>query len=90
MVIVEVSMPSGFLVETERLNDLLKKPHVKLVETKAGGTMADIYFDQMMPNEDMCLEVQGYRSHKVFENKAVPVRIFDYYDSCKCLDVYWK
>ncbi|XP_055306081.1 CD109 antigen-like isoform X2 [Sitodiplosis mosellana] len=90
MVIVEVSMPSGFLVEKERLNDLLKKPHVKLVETKSGGTVADIYFDQMMPNEEMCLEIQGYRSYKVAENKPVPVRIYDYYDSSRSARQFYQ
>lgn len=83
MVIVEVAMPSGFLIEKDRLNDLLRKPHVKLVETKRGETVADIYFDQMLPNEDICFEIQGYRSHNVAENKPVPVRIYDYYDSCE-------
>lgn len=83
MVIVEVSMPSGFLIEKDRLDDLLKKPHVKLVEMKRGETVADIYLDQMMSNEEICLEVQGYRSHKVADNKPVPVRIYDYYDSCE-------
>lgn len=83
MVIVEVAMPSGFLIEKDRLAELLKKPHVKLVETANGETVANIYFDQMLANEDICLQVQGYRSHKVAENKPVPVRIYDYYDSCK-------
>lgn len=77
-------MPSGFLVEKDRLSELLlKNPHIKLVETKNGETVADIYIDQMLKDEELCLEVQGYRSHKVAENKPVPVRIYDYYDSCK-------
>lgn len=84
MVIVEVAMPSGFLIEKDRLAELLRKPHIKLVETMRGETVANIYFDQMLANEEICLEVQGYRSHKVAENKPVPVRIYDYYDSCKC------
>lgn len=85
MVIMEVAMPSGFLVEKDRLTELLlKKPQVvKLVETKRGETVADVYIDQMLANEEICLEIQGYRSHKVAENKPVPVRIYDYYDSCK-------
>lgn len=83
MVIVEVAMPSGFLVEKDRLAELLFKKNIKLVETKKGETVADIYIDQMLPNEELCLEVQGYRSHKVAESKPVPVRIYDYYDSCK-------
>lgn len=84
MVVMEVGMPSGFLVDKDRLTEILKKPHVKLTETKNGETAVDIYIDQMLPNEDICLSVQGYRSHKVAENKPVPVRIYDYYDSCKC------
>ena len=76
-------MPSGFLIEKDHFNEILKKPHVKLVETKRGETVADIYFDQMTPNEEICVEVQGYRSHRVAENKPVAVRIYDYYDSCK-------
>lgn len=83
MVIVEVAMPSGFLVEKDRLTELLSKSPVKLVETKNGETVAVVYFDQMMPNDEICLVVQGYRSHKVAESKPVPVRIYDYYDSCK-------
>lgn len=83
MVLVEVAMPSGFLIEKDRLGVFLKKPHVKLVETTNGETVANIYFDQMIANEEICLEVQAYRSHKVAENKPVPVRIYDYYDSCE-------
>lgn len=83
MVIIEVAMPSGFLVEKDRLAQLLSKPSIKLVETKDGETVADIYIDQMLSNDEFCLEVQGYRSHKVAENKPVPVRIYDYYDNCE-------
>lgn len=83
MVIVEVAMPSGFVIEKDRLDELLKKVHVKMAELKRGDTVADIYFDRMPPNIELCLQVQGYRSHNVAENKPVPVRIYDYYDSCK-------
>lgn len=83
MVIIEVAMPSGFLIEKDHLVELLKTPHVKLAETKNGDTVVDLYIDRMTKDEELCIEVQGYRSHKVAENKPVPVRIYDYYDSCK-------
>lgn len=83
MVILEASMPSGFLVDKDHLNELLKKSFVKLVETKKGETVADIYIDQMTAYEEICVEFQGYRTHKVADNKPVPVQIYDYYDSCK-------
>lgn len=83
MIILEVGMPTGFIIEKDKLSTQLHVPHVKLVETKRGETVADIYFDQMLPNDKICIEVQGYRSHKVAENKPVAVRLYDYYDSCK-------
>lgn len=83
MVILEVGMPSGFIIEKDKLSMQLRVPHVKLVETKRGETVAYIYFDQMLSNENICIEVQGYRSHKVAENKPVAVRLSDYYECCK-------
>lgn len=85
MVIMEVAMPSGFLVDKDQLNELKRNPRIKLVETKKGETVADIYIDQMSPNEIICIGVQGYRSHKIADAKPVPTRIYDYYDSCKYL-----
>lgn len=80
-------MPSGFLIEKENLNKLLKQPNIKLVESKHGDTVSDIYLDRMQQGQEICIEVQGYRSHKVAENKPVPVRIYDYYDNCKLFDM---
>lgn len=83
MVLFEVGMPSGFIIEKDKLSMQLDVPHVKLVETKEGETVAVIYFEHLLPHMEHCVEIQGYRSHKVAENKPVPVRVYDYYDSCK-------
>lgn len=83
MVVLEVAMPSGFTTEKETLNQLLLTDDVKLIETKRGETAVDIYFDKMTANEEKCLVVDGYRVHKVAEQKPVAVRIYDYYDNCK-------
>lgn len=83
MVVLEVAMPSGFLVDKETFPSLLQKNHVKLVETKNGETVVNIYFDQMLPSEEICLNIDGYRSHKVAETKPASVKVYDYYDSCK-------
>lgn len=89
MVILEVSMPSGFVADKEKLDLLLKTKGIKLVEMKKGETVIDIYIEQMLPNVEWCVDVQGYRLHKVAENKPVPVRIYDYYDSCKCFSTFY-
>lgn len=83
MVVLEVPMPSGFIIDTDKLAGLLRVPHIKRVETKRGETQANIYIDQMMADEELCVTVNGYRSHQVAETKPVAVKIYDYYDSCK-------
>lgn len=83
MVVLEAGMPSGFLVDKDKLAGLLRAPHIKLVETKRGETQANIYIDQMIAEEELCVTVHGYRSHQVAETKPVAVKIYDYYDSCK-------
>lgn len=89
MVVLEVSMPSGFTMEKETLNSLLRTKNVKLIETKRGETAVDIYIDQMVANVEICVTVEGYRTHKVAEQKPVPVRIYDYYDSCKYNKIFF-
>ncbi|XP_031632402.1 CD109 antigen-like, partial [Contarinia nasturtii] len=81
MVIVDVEMPTGFRIENGPLIELVGKSHVKLVETTNAETVAHIYFEKMLANEEICLVVQGYRAHIVAENKPVPVKIYDYYDT---------
>lgn len=83
MVVLEVPMPSGFIIDKDKLAGLLRVPYIKLVETKRGETLANVYIDQMTAEEELCVTVQGYRSHQVAETKPVAVRIYDYYDSCK-------
>lgn len=86
MVLIEVPMPSGFIIDKDKLASLLKLPHIKLVETKKGETQANVYIDQMQPENELCLTIHGYRSHNVAETKPVAIRIYDYYDSCKCIN----
>lgn len=83
-------MPSGFLVDNDRLAGLLHMPHVKLAQLKNGETVALIYIDQMLANEDICLVFRGYRAHKVAENKPVAVRIYDYYDSSRSARQFYE
>lgn len=85
MVLLEVPMPSGFIIDTDKLAGLLHVAHIKRIETKRGETQANIYIDQMVAEEELCVTVHGYRSHQVAETKPVAVKIYDYYDSCKLL-----
>lgn len=82
MVVLEVGLPTGFTLEKEYLLHILRVDGVKLVETKKSDSIAVIYLDKMIANEEKCLNVDGFRTHKVAEQKPVAVKIYDYYDSC--------
>lgn len=83
MVVLEVSVPSGFSVDTDSTYALAKMDYVKRVETKNGDTVFVLYFDNLSANEPVCPVFEAYRRHKIAEQKPVPVLIYDYYDSCK-------
>lgn len=85
MVVLEVSLPSGFTAESDTLKTLLQIKDVKKVETKKSDTVVVIYFDHLKSNEWVCPIIDAYRVYKVAEQKPVSVIIFDYYDSCE----YW-
>lgn len=82
MVVLEVSLPSGFTAEKDLLYRLTKTENVKKVETKNGETTIVVYFDSLSSKEE-CLTFDGYRTHKVHEQKPAAIVIYDYYDNCK-------
>lgn len=83
MVVLEVSLPSGFTAESDLLYALTKTPNVKKVETKDGDTVIVLYFDNLKVNEPICPLVEAFRAHIVAEQRPVPIVVYDYYDSCK-------
>lgn len=83
MVVLEVSLPSGFSTEADLLYKLTKTPNVKKVETKDGDSVVVLYFDNLKIDKPVCPLVEAYRAHIVAEQKPVPIVVYDYYDSCK-------
>lgn len=47
MVVMEVTLPSGFTVDKESLPSLEVSQNVKRVETKNGDTVVILYFDEV-------------------------------------------
>ncbi|XP_068084683.1 CD109 antigen isoform X2 [Anabrus simplex] len=82
MAVMEVTLPSGFTVDSDALPSLRVSQNVKRVETKEGDTVVMLYFDKMM-REEFCPTVSAFRTHKVAKQKPVPVTIYDYYDSSR-------
>lgn len=81
MALLEVELPSGFVVDVESLNKLTKtNALVKKVETKKADTVAVVYFDHIA-KEKIAVDFEAFRNHLVTEQKPVSVQIYDYYDS---------
>ncbi|XP_055314135.1 CD109 antigen-like [Sitodiplosis mosellana] len=81
MVILEIALPSGFVLNTDVLNRLKATvPTIKLIETKNSDTVAIIYFDYLT-SDDITLKVVGFREYIVDEQKPTPIIIYDYYDN---------
>lgn len=47
MAVMEVSLPSGFTVDSDALPSLQASQNVKRVETKNGNTVVVLYFDKV-------------------------------------------
>ena len=47
MAVMEVTLPSGFTVDTDALPSLEVSQHVRRVETKNGDTVVVLYFDKV-------------------------------------------
>uniref|UniRef100_A0A182T7V1 Alpha-macroglobulin receptor-binding domain-containing protein n=1 Tax=Anopheles maculatus TaxID=74869 RepID=A0A182T7V1_9DIPT len=84
MAVMEVDMPSGYIVENDALEQLKHHELVKKVETKRGNTTVVLYFDNV--GEDVIkLEMAAFRKHEVENAKPANVIIYDYYDNSKHL-----
>lgn len=80
MAVMEVEFPSGYTCDIDSLKNLNSIETVKMVETKNGDTVATIYFDSLS-EEEVCPTFSAYQTHKVAQQKPVPVTVFDYYDT---------
>nr|CAD7424613.1 unnamed protein product [Timema monikensis] len=89
MAVMEVTLPSGFTVDSDSLPSLQVSENVKRVETKDGDTVLLLYFDKMT-RQEYCPTVSAFRTHKVAKQKPVPVTIYDYYDSSRRARVFYE
>lgn len=86
MAVLEVSLPSGFVVDAAALKSLESSIEtIKKVETKNDETLAVIYFDHLS-KDPISLKINGFRSHLVSEQKPVPIIVYDYYDNGKSIE----
>lgn len=82
MVIIEISLPTGFIVEKDAMNQIISIDRVKMIDTKNDDAIAVIYVERMMPEEEICVDVDGFRTYRVTNQQLAYVTVYDYYDSC--------
>lgn len=89
MAVMEVNLPSGFTADVDSLPSLEVSQNVKKVETSNGLTRIILYFNNMTSLQEYCPTVSAFRTHKVAKQKPVSVILYDYYDSCKYLRIFF-
>lgn len=89
MAVMEVSLPSGYQADEESFPSIQKHDVIKRVESQDGSTNVVIYFDRIGV-EELCISVPAHRSHKVANQKPVPVRVYDYYNLAKSARMFYE
>ncbi|CAG2164131.1 unnamed protein product, partial [Oppiella nova] len=72
MAVMEVELPSGYVADVEALPSVTRAKEIKRIDTSKGDTN--------ITRDEICLTVPAHRTHRVANNKPVPVTVYDYYD----------
>lgn len=83
MVVLEVSLPSGYVAESDALLNVSNAQNVKKVETKNANTVFVVYFDNFVVNRTVCPVFEAYRMHAVDEHMPISITVYDYYENGK-------
>ncbi|XP_017097884.3 thioester-containing protein 1 allele R1 [Drosophila bipectinata] len=82
MAVMEVQLPSGFVVDRDTLPTLESSDRIKKVETQNRNTKVVIYFDYL-DRREVCPTLHAYKTVKVTKHRPVAVVMYDYYDNAR-------
>lgn len=88
MAVMEVELPSGYVIDPRVIETLLHQRDVKRVDREDGDSKLVIYFDKVTKS-DICLTIPAFRKNKVSNRKPVPVSIYDYYDRRQVARIFY-
>ncbi|KAJ6220697.1 hypothetical protein RDWZM_006509 [Blomia tropicalis] len=89
MAVMEVELPSGYNADVDALPAATRAKEVKRVDTTNNDGTVFVYFDRITRDE-LCITVPAHRTHRVANNKPVPVTIYDYYDRSKLSRIFYE
>ncbi|XP_061388154.1 thioester-containing protein 1 allele R1-like [Musca vetustissima] len=80
MVIMEIEMPSGFVVSSDAFQDLQSIEFVARVELKNADTTCLAYFKRLHADADeQCINLQGDKMNEVALLQPASITMYDYY-----------
>ncbi|XP_037884017.1 CD109 antigen-like isoform X1 [Glossina fuscipes] len=81
MAVMEVALPSGYVADSEKLNDILAADRVQRIDTESSDTKVIVYLDGLVEDEQVCVTIVADKAFAVAKQKPVPVTLYDYYNS---------
>uniref|UniRef100_A0A1B0BJ33 TEP1-F n=1 Tax=Glossina palpalis gambiensis TaxID=67801 RepID=A0A1B0BJ33_9MUSC len=81
MAVMEVALPSGYVADSEKFNDILAADRVQRVDTESSNTKVIVYLDGLVEGEQVCVTIVADKAFAVAKQKPVPVTLYDYYNS---------
>ncbi|XP_064546524.1 CD109 antigen isoform X1 [Drosophila montana] len=90
MAVMEITLPSGYVGDTDSFDKIQAVDRVKRIETKNANSMVIVYFDSLTPGDVKCLPVEGVRAHSVAKQKPAAVSLYDYYETDRRATEYYQ
>nr|BAR45614.1 thioester-containing protein 3 [Scolopendra japonica] len=89
MAVMEVTLPSGYVIDRDSLPALHRVDEVKRVDVKDMDTGIIIYFDKL-DNKLVCPTIKAYRTFRVAKQRQTAVYLYDYYDQGKAARYFYQ
>ncbi|XP_045472124.1 CD109 antigen [Harmonia axyridis] len=90
MAVMEVNLPSGYIVDIHSLPSLEISQNVQKVESKNKFTKVILYFNNISNVIEFCPTISAFRIYKVANHRPVPVVLYDYYDTSRRARIFYK
>lgn len=83
MAVMEVNVPTGYAINTDRLRNLYHYPQIKRFDTADADSKVIVYFESLKETEEVCPTVSAYRVYPVAKQASAYVTMYDYYDNSR-------
>lgn len=90
MVVMEVTLPSGFTISKEELDKVRDFETILFTETQKSDTIAVIYLRSLEAGQEICISINTVRRHEVAKQKPTTVVMYDYYDKDRRATEYYE